>query len=62
VLVLGVDAPGAGHAALHDQQVTSDYHASLPAHLREHLVCRVVEQLEPIVPKHQIEGLLMGAS
>jgi len=62
VLVLGVDAPGAGHAALHGQQVTSEYHASLPAQLREHLVCRVVNQLEPIVQKHQIEGLLMGAS
>ncbi|MEN3353406.1 MAG: hypothetical protein V7640_1564 [Betaproteobacteria bacterium] len=25
VLVLGVDAPGAGHAALHDLMVTPDY-------------------------------------
>ena len=30
VLVLGIDAPGAGHAALHDLMVTRDYHARLP--------------------------------
>jgi hypothetical protein len=30
VLVLGVDAPGAGHAALHDVMVTGDYHDGLP--------------------------------
>jgi hypothetical protein len=61
VLVLGVDAPGAGHAALHDIMVTRDFHDALPALARDHLVCRVVERLEPIVQKHQIEGLLMGA-
>jgi ectoine hydroxylase-related dioxygenase (phytanoyl-CoA dioxygenase family) len=61
VLVLGVDAPGAGHAALHDPMVTPAYHASLPASVRRHLVCRVVDQLEPIVQKHTIEGLVMGA-
>lgn len=58
VLVLGVDAPGAGHAALHDQQVTPRYYESLPQSVRDHLVCRVVDELEPIVQKHQIEGLL----
>jgi hypothetical protein len=61
VLVLGVDAPGAGHAALHDLQVTQDYYDALPDIAREHLHCRVVERLEPIVQKHQIEGLMMGA-
>ena len=60
VLVLGVDAPGAGHAALHDQLVTHEEHAALPAQVREHLVCRVVDRIEPIVQKHTIEGLLMG--
>ncbi|HEY0822498.1 MAG TPA: phytanoyl-CoA dioxygenase family protein [Ramlibacter sp.] len=62
VLVLGVDAPGAGHAALHDVTVTRDYHAALPEVVRRHLVCRVVERLAPIVQKHQIEGLVMGAA
>jgi hypothetical protein len=62
VLVLGVDAPGAGHAALHDPQVTPDYHAALPAELRRHLACRVVDRLEPITQKHQIDGLAMGST
>ncbi|HZY19075.1 MAG TPA: phytanoyl-CoA dioxygenase family protein [Ramlibacter sp.] len=61
VLVLGVDAPGAGHAALHDVMVTRDYHAALPPLARDHLVCRVVDELVPITQKHQIEGLVMGA-
>ncbi|HYG56442.1 MAG TPA: phytanoyl-CoA dioxygenase family protein [Burkholderiales bacterium] len=58
VLVLGVDAPGAGHAALHDLMVTPAFYEALPAQVREHLVCRVVDSLEPITQKHQIEGLL----
>lgn len=62
VLVLGVDAPGAGHAALHDLQITPDYAAALPRDLRRHLSCRVVDRLEPIVQKHQIEGLSDGPS
>src|SRR4051794_35271578 len=61
VLVLGVDAPGAGHAELHDLQVTPDYYQRLPPLALRHLHCRVVERLEPIVQKHQIEGLVMGA-
>ena len=61
VLVLGVDAPGAGHAALHDLQVTRAYYEALPEQARAHLCCRVVKELEPIVQKHQIDGLSMGA-
>jgi hypothetical protein len=61
VLVLGVDAPGAGHDLLHDPQVTPDYFEALPEPVRRHLHCRVVDELEPIVQKHQIEGLVMGA-
>jgi hypothetical protein len=60
VLVLGVDAPGAGHSALHDMMVTPGYHAALPASVREHLVCRVVDDLVPVTQKHDIEGLVMG--
>jgi hypothetical protein len=58
VLVLGVDAPGAGHAALHDLTVTADFHAALPAVARDHLVCRIVDELVPITQKHQIDGLV----
>ena len=60
VLVLGVDAPGAGHAALHDMMVTEDFYSSLPQAVRDRLVCRVVDKLEPITQKHDIEGLVMG--
>jgi Phytanoyl-CoA dioxygenase (PhyH) len=60
VLVLGVDAPGAGHDALHDLMVTVDYHAALPEIVKQHLVCRIVDQLVPITQKHDIEGLVMG--
>ena len=60
VLVLGVDAPGAGHDQLHDPMATPDFYESLPESLRRHLHCRVVDELVPIVQKHQIEGLVMG--
>jgi len=61
VLVLGVDAPGAGHAALHDMMVTPAYYESIPEDLRRHLRCRVVDELVPVTQKHDIEGLVMGA-
>lgn len=60
VLVLGVDAPGAGHAALHDMMVTRDWHDALPQRVKDHLVCRVVDELIPVTQKHDIEGLVMG--
>ena len=59
-LVLGVDAPGANNAERHDLQVTRVYHERLPQRVRDHLTCRVVDRLEPIVQAHTIEGLMMG--
>jgi hypothetical protein len=61
VLVLGVDAPGAGHAELHDMMITRSFAESLPDEVRKHLHARVVDELVPIVQKHTIEGLVMGA-
>jgi ectoine hydroxylase-related dioxygenase (phytanoyl-CoA dioxygenase family) len=61
VLVLGVDAPGAGHAELHDMTVTRGFDDALPERARRHLACRVVDVLEPIEQLHTIEGLVMGA-
>jgi len=58
VMVLGVDAPGAGHAALHDLTVTQDYYDGLPESLKQHLICRVVDKLLPLTQKHGIDGLL----
>ncbi|MFC2251060.1 phytanoyl-CoA dioxygenase family protein [Labrys portucalensis] len=61
VMVLGVDAPGGGHADLHDMMVTHDWYEVLPDIAKRHLVCRVVDELVPISQKHDIEGLVMGA-
>lgn len=60
VLVLGVDAPGAGNAEHHDMAVTHEFWNQLPQRVRDHLVCPVVDKLEPISQKHTIEGLMMG--
>lgn len=62
VLVLGVDAPDDHNADKHDIQITRAFHDSLPDSVRQHLVCRVVDKLEPIVQAHKIEGLLMADS
>ncbi len=62
VLVLGADAPGAGHDKLHDLMVTQDYFDALPESVRNHLVCRVVDKLIPVTQKHDIEGLVMGTT
>ena len=59
-LVLGVDAPGAGNAERHDLQLTRGFHATLPEELLRHLTYRLVDDLEPIVQAHTIEGLVMG--
>jgi hypothetical protein len=60
VLVLGLDAPGAGNAERHDLAVTTGYWERLPQQIRDHLHCPVVERLTPINQKHTIEGLVMG--
>ncbi|HEU4469468.1 MAG TPA: phytanoyl-CoA dioxygenase family protein [Flavisolibacter sp.] len=59
-LVLGVDAPGAINAERHDLQLTRRYFETLPQQLREHITYRLVDELEPIVQGHTIEGLMMG--
>lgn len=61
VLVIGVDAPDATNAAHHDLQVTRGYFDGLPAQVRDHLTCRVVDRLEPVIQHHVIEGLLTAA-
>jgi ectoine hydroxylase-related dioxygenase (phytanoyl-CoA dioxygenase family) len=60
VLVLGVDAPGAGNGDKHDTAVTRGYWESLPEQVKRHLHCPVVDTLSPITQKHTIEGLVMG--
>jgi len=60
VLVLGVDAADATNADKHDMAVTEKYWAALPAEVRDHLDCPIVDRLTPITQKHTIEGLVMG--
>ena len=60
VLVLGVDAPGAGNGDKHDMAVTKEFWETLPESVRVHLKCPVVDELTPISQKHDIEGLVMG--
>jgi hypothetical protein len=59
-LVLGVDAPGAINAERHDLQITKGFFEKLPKNLKDHITCRLVDKLEPIVQGHTIEGLMMG--
>ncbi len=60
VLVLGVDAPDARNAERHDFQITRAFYEALSDDLKSHLTCRLVDELEPIVQGHSIEGLMMG--
>ena len=60
VVVLGVDAPGAGNHEHHDPAVTRDYWEALPTEVRKHLHVEIVDELTPITQKHTIEGLVMG--
>ncbi len=60
VLVLGIDAPGAGNDERHDLAVTKGFWERLPSELQRHLSCPVVDELQPITQKHTIEGLVMG--
>jgi hypothetical protein len=57
---LGVDAPDATNSDKHAMAVTREYWAALPAQVRDHLHCPVVDRLTPITQKHTIEGLVMG--
>ncbi|MDQ4086954.1 MAG: phytanoyl-CoA dioxygenase family protein [Pseudomonadota bacterium] len=61
VLVVGVDAPDATNANHHDLQVTRAYFEALPGQVRDHLTCRIVDELRPVVQHHTIEGLLEPA-
>ena len=58
VLVVGVDAPDATNADHHDLQVTRAYAESLPPRAIDHLTYRLVEELQPVVQHHVIDGLL----
>jgi ectoine hydroxylase-related dioxygenase (phytanoyl-CoA dioxygenase family) len=58
VLVVGVDAPDATNADHHDMQATRAWFDAQPALVRDHLTCRIVDELQTVVQHHVIEGLL----
>lgn len=63
VLVIGVVTArlaGSADTDMHEIHVTRRYLEQLPAAVREHLRCTVVDELRPIVQRHDIEGLVMG--
>ena len=60
VLILGVVRGMDAKPHEHDLALTRDYHDSLAPEVRDRLLCRVVDTLEPITQRHDIEGLVMG--
>lgn len=58
VLVVAADAPDGTNANHHDLQVTKAYYDGLPSQVRDHLTCRITDELAPIIQHHVIEGLL----
>jgi hypothetical protein len=60
VLVFGLDAPSESKAVEHSPRVTRAFYESLPQVVRDHVKCPIVDELTPIVQKHNIEGLVMG--
>ena len=60
VLILGVVRGEEAKPEEHDLAVTRELHASLDPTIRDRLLCRVVDALEPITQRHDIEGLVMG--
>lgn len=60
VLILGVVGAEVDPGEVHDLVMTRPYHDGLPESVREHLRGTVVDELKPLVQKHDIEGLLMG--
>lgn len=62
VLILGVVTGDTDpeEVAVHGLELTRTYHDGLPEEVRSHLLCRLVDELEPLVQKHDIEGLMMG--
>ena len=60
VLILGVVRGEDAKPDEHDLALTREFHASLDPQVRDRLLCRVVDELEPITQRHDIEGLVMG--
>lgn len=62
VLILGVVSADLDPSltAIHNLTLSRACWENLPADLHSHLRCSVVDELQPIVQRHDIEGLMMG--
>jgi hypothetical protein len=60
VLILGAVTGEKANPEEHDLAITREYEASLPPDVRDRLLYHVVDELEPITQRHDIEGLVMG--
>jgi Phytanoyl-CoA dioxygenase (PhyH) len=60
VLILGVVSADEGSVIEHGMAVTRAYWDAVPAQVRDHLDCPVVDRLVPITQRHSIEALVMG--
>jgi hypothetical protein len=60
VMILGVVSGEVANPDEHDLAVTRAYYEGLAPSLRDRLLCRVVDRLQPITQRHDIEGLEMG--
>jgi hypothetical protein len=62
VLILGVVAADIDPSEIeaHELLLTRSYFDTVPEAVRPHLRCTLVDELGPIVQKHDIEGLMMG--
>jgi hypothetical protein len=61
VAVLGVVSGDAPKDPAHDMYFTREFHDAMPESLRRHMRANVVDELQPLVQSHDIEGLVMGA-
>jgi hypothetical protein len=60
VLILGVVAGEVANPDEHDLEVSRPFYESLSEQIRAHLLARVVDEVQPITQRHDIEGLVMG--
>ncbi|MDQ6945467.1 MAG: phytanoyl-CoA dioxygenase family protein [Actinomycetota bacterium] len=60
VLILGVVASEVANPDEHDLDVSRPFYESLPEEICAHLLARVVDKVQPITQRHDIEGLVMG--
>lgn len=60
VLVLGVVSASTEVSDVHGLVITRDYEAQLPEAVRRRLRSTVVDDLQPLMQRHEIEGLMMG--